>query len=83
MSHALRITLVFVSALALLAALLVGSYALSLHALDVSQSHWCTTLTLLTSEPVAKPVDPQANVSRERAYIFYTNLKTLERDFGC
>lgn len=60
-----------------------GSYALGIHALDTSQHQWCSTLTLLTEHPVAKPADPQANPSRVNAYEFYTGLVTLRREFGC
>lgn len=65
------------------AASIAGSYALGLHALRQSQSHWCTTLTLLTSRPVTRPADPAANPSRENAWLFYVHLRELEHDFGC
>lgn len=64
-------------------ATIAGSYALSLHALSNSQHNWCDTLTLLTSTPVTKPANPNANPSREADYLFYTRLKVLEDRFGC
>lgn len=60
-----------------------GAYWLSLSAIHSSQQQWCTTLALLTSRPVPRPADPQANPSRQDAYLFYVHLATLERDFGC
>lgn len=56
---------------------------IGLHAVSTSQHRWCSTLELLTKHPVSKPSDPKANPSRENAYIFYSNLKILERQFGC
>lgn len=79
----MKVALSVVVVVVMLAASILGSYALSLHALDSSQSHWCQTLTLLTSRPVPRPTDPNANPSRENAYVFYTHLKELERNFGC
>lgn len=62
---------------------ILGSYALSLASLRQSQHQWCTTLTLLTRQAVPKPTDPAKNESRENAYMFYLNLKQLEREFSC
>jgi hypothetical protein len=65
-------------------ALAVGaSYALSLYAINQSTHRWCTTLSLLTSEPAPKPAHPGADPSRERAYLFYLHLKDLEHQFRC
>lgn len=80
---AVRITLAVAAIVGLLAAAIIGAYALGLHAIDTSQHHWCTTLALLTEKPVPQPADPAANPSREDAYLFYVHLKELERDFGC
>jgi hypothetical protein len=52
-------------------------------ALRQNDLRWCATLELLTSHPVPKPADPAANPSRENAYLFYSHLKDLERQFGC
>jgi hypothetical protein len=73
---------VVVVVLTLTAATATG-VAISLHALDKSQHQWCETLGLLTQQAVPQPADPAANPSRERAYEFYTHLKTLEQRFGC
>lgn len=79
MKIALAVTVLMV----LLGAAIGGSYLLSLHALDQSQSHWCKTLTLLTERAVPQPANPAANPSREDAWLFYEHLKELESDFGC
>lgn len=60
-----------------------GGYVLAAMAIDSSQHRWCQTLDLLTSNPVPRPVNPKSNPSRENAYTFYINLKSLERDFKC
>lgn len=44
---------------------------------------WCDTLTLLTSKPVPRPTDPQANPSRMQTYTLYADFVTLRRHFGC
>jgi hypothetical protein len=56
---------------------------LATRAIHTSDHRWCTTLALLTTERIGKPANPQANPSRENAYLFYTHLKTLEAQFGC
>jgi len=58
----------------LLAAALVGSYALSLTAIRQSQHQWCDTLTLITAN--AKP-------STEQGRVFYAKMHELEHRFGC
>ena len=69
----------------LLLTLIVGAGNLiaTYQAVNHSQHQWCSTLDLLTSRQVARPADPKANQSRENAYIFYTNLVKLRRNFGC
>jgi hypothetical protein len=68
-------------------AVFVGSIALSVYlsvrALDNSNHDWCAALVLLTANPVPRPANPNANPSRERSYMFYVTLKTLERQFRC
>lgn len=67
-------------------ALVVGgnvfTFTLARSAIDNSQHRWCSTLELLTTPPVPKPVSKK-DVSRERGYVFYLHLKDLERRFGC
>lgn len=60
-----------------------GNLVATYQAVSSSQHQWCSTLTLLTSRPVARPADPGSNPSRENAYIFYTNLVKLRHNFGC
>jgi hypothetical protein len=50
---------------------------------STSDRRWCSTLALLTARPVPRPADPKANPSREDAWRFYVNLRTLEHHFGC
>lgn len=74
-------------ALAVVLVVVVGGVAVavlvSLSAVRSSDHRWCTTLTLLTAEPVPRPASPTADPSRQRAYVFYIHLKDLEREFGC
>jgi hypothetical protein len=79
----MRVVLAALVATVILCASVAGSVALSVAAIDNSQHKWCTTLVLLTKNKVSKPADPTANPSRENAYIFYSNLKHLERSFNC
>jgi hypothetical protein len=60
-----------------------GAYVLGLHAIHTSDHRWCTTLSLLTQQPIPRPANASKNPSRENAYLFYTHLKTLEGQFGC
>lgn len=53
------------------------------HEVNASQHRWCATLTLLTARPVPRPTNPEANPSRENAWIFYRNLTELRQRFGC
>ncbi len=62
---------------------IAGNYVLTIYTLNRSQHNWCETLALLTEKVVIKPANPTANPSRENAYLFYTHLKQLERNFGC
>ena len=48
-----------------------------------SQEHWCTTLDLLTSVPVAKPSSPTTNPSREGQYKLYSDFVLLKSSLGC
>lgn len=48
-----------------------------------SNRQWCDTLTLLTSKPVAKPANPQANPSRMQTYTLYADFVTLRKRLGC
>ena len=73
-------TVIFVTYFALT---VVGSFAFSLYAIDSSQRKWCTTLDLLTSQPVPKPSDPAGNQSREQNYQFYVDLVRLRDGFEC
>lgn len=70
-----------------IALMLVGSiflnYTLAEKAVNASQHNWCDALELLTSKPVPQPSNPRANQSRETAFVFYENLKTLEIRFHC
>lgn len=50
---------------------------------DVSQHHWCETLTTLTQHPVPKPSDPANNPSRVEAYNLYEEFVGLKGEFGC
>lgn len=79
MKVGLAVVVVFV----LIAGSILTSLGLSLRAVSNSDHRWCATLGLLTSRPVPRPADPKANPSRENAYVFYTNLRTLERQFRC
>ena len=76
---AYSITFLFVLTFGLSAANLL----FTAHAISQSQHQWCSTLTLLTAHRVTQPTDPEANPSRENAYIFYTNLLDLRERFGC
>ena len=52
-------------------------------AVGASNRHWCDTLTLLTSRPVAKPANPAANPSRAGQYALYEDFVRLRDEFGC
>jgi hypothetical protein len=52
-------------------------------AVEASDRHWCDTLTLLTSRPVARPTNPAANPSRAGQYALYQDFVKLRREFGC
>lgn len=76
-----------IAALATIVILFAGGVLLSAYlssrAIDTSQHQWCSALELLTKTPVPKPGDPKANPSRENAYLFYSHLRALEREFKC
>ena len=81
MTQGARRAIVFLFVLSVLLA--GGSGAFTLRQVNESQQKWCTTLDLLTSQPVPKPANPKANPSRESAYVFYTDIHDLRRHFGC
>lgn len=52
-------------------------------AVSYSNSQWCGALDIITSSPVAKPVNPAANPSRETNYKLYLAFTGVEGKFGC
>lgn len=72
---AFRLALAVIVVFAALAGSVIGSYALSLTAIENSQHQWCDTLTLITASP--------AHPTTESGRIFYARLHELERRFGC
>lgn len=83
MSHATRMTLAIMLMVVLLASGLLIEYGLLAHVITQNNGHWCDTLNLLTSKPIAKPTAPGANPSREGQYQLYQNFVKLRTDFGC
>ena len=62
---------------------IVLGVAYTTYSLQTSNHNWCSTLTLLTKQPVPKPTNPAQNPSREQAYIFYTDFVALKGKLGC
>lgn len=54
-----------------------------LYQVDVSQHHWCDTLSLLTEHPVSAPANPAADPSRQGQYLLYQDFVRLKGEFGC
>jgi hypothetical protein len=52
-------------------------------ALTAADQRWCSTIQLLTAQPVAKPNNPAANPARESQYKFYQDFLTLKKEFHC
>lgn len=64
--------------------LLAGAaFWLASREVSTSEHKWCSTLDLLTSHRVPKPTEPQANPSREQAWIFYSDFVSLRQQLGC
>lgn len=54
------------------------------HAVIRADDHrWCSTLDLLTSQPVPKPADPKANPSRQQGYQLYMDFQNRRHSLGC
>lgn len=52
-------------------------------AVQKDDQRWCSTMDLLTRNPVAKPANPSANPSREASYEAFIDFSTLKKEFGC
>lgn len=55
----------------------------SLWQIDQSNRNWCSTIKLLTSQPVKQPSNPTANPSREGQYQLYEDFVQLRANFHC
>jgi len=76
-----RYSFVILAALSLVFAF--GATMISLKAINDSQHKWCQVVTTITAIPVPKPVHPDSDLSRERAYEFYNEFVDLKRSLGC
>ena len=64
-------------------ALSAANLLFTTHEVNSNNRQWCSTVNLLTSQPVPRPADPAANPSRVEAYTLYVDFVTLRQRFGC